>query len=129
MYSLSVLLLCKSGRRARSVVKTLQPVIGGDLKEAEQIVAFSSGTVTNPCRDETGPECMCWTDRLLLRISTVTWLYLPMGEISLFVLWEGHCVAEKHNDLYPKFQTEFTLFLLACTSSSNVNPLALELDI
>jgi hypothetical protein len=30
-------------------------------------------------------------DRLLLFISTVTWLYLLMGEIRLFVLWEGHC--------------------------------------
>ena len=66
MYSLSVLLLCKSVRRARSVVKTLQPAVGGDLKETEQIVSFSSGTGTEkPCRDETGPECMCWTDRLL----------------------------------------------------------------
>lgn len=102
MYSLSVLLLCKSARRARSIVKTLQPVIGGDLKETEQIVAFSSATgVQKPCRDETGPECICWTDRLLLLISTVTWLYLLMGEIRLFVLWEGHSVAEQHNDLQP----------------------------
>jgi hypothetical protein len=91
--------LCKSVRRARSVVKTLQPVIGGDLKETEQILAFSGGTSTKPSRDETGPECLCWTDRLLLCISIVTWLYLLMGEIRLFVLWESHCVAEQRNDL------------------------------
>jgi len=59
MYSLSVLWLCKLARSARSTVKSLQPVIGGDLKETEQIVAFSSGTGTKPCRDEMGPECMC----------------------------------------------------------------------
>jgi hypothetical protein len=34
------------------VVKTSQPVIGGDLKEMEQIVAFSSDTGIKPCGDE-----------------------------------------------------------------------------
>ena len=99
MYSLFVLLLCKSVRRARSVVKTLQPVIGGG----------SEGDGTNCSvfqwhrykalsrRNEAG---MNVPDRqTALCISTVTWLYLLMGQIRLFVLWDGHCEAEQHNDL------------------------------
>lgn len=104
MYSLFVLWLCKLVTRARSVVKASQPVIGGDQKEMEQIVAFSSDTGIKPRGDETGPECMCWIDKLLLFVSTVTWLHRLMRKIIVRVvrrsltLWQNTVVY--YNQLY-----------------------------